>query len=219
MVSNHRGTKYLTYVAKPGYDFLAPWVLQWRAPARRSYLGPMNLECPNCHALHFAAEKLSRSTRNNLKFGMCCLTGQIDLPLFPPTPRELRDLFDGTSPHSLEFKTNIHQYNITFAFTSLGVNVNCSVLDGHGPYAFRISGELHYLSAVLYTAPYIPAGIWSFLWNLVESSRMRPESTGMRLESMHSCRNGTGIHRNDCIPAGMPNWSQAKFHQTHIYMS
>ena len=29
MVSNHRGTKYLTYVAKPGYDFLAPWVLQW----------------------------------------------------------------------------------------------------------------------------------------------------------------------------------------------
>ena len=30
MVSNHRGTKYLTYVAKPGYDFLAPWVLQWR---------------------------------------------------------------------------------------------------------------------------------------------------------------------------------------------
>ena len=28
MVSNHRGTKYLTYVTKPGYDFLAPWVLQ-----------------------------------------------------------------------------------------------------------------------------------------------------------------------------------------------
>ena len=105
------------------------------APVVRHYLGPMNLECPDCHALHFVAKKLSRSTRNHLMFGMCYLTGQIDLPPFPPAPRELRDLFDGTSPHSLEFKTNICQYNIAFAFTSLGVNIDDTVLDGYGPYS------------------------------------------------------------------------------------
>ena len=37
--------------------------------------------------------------------------------------------------------------------------------------------------AVLYTAPYIPAEIQSFLWNPVESSGIRLEPTGMRLES------------------------------------
>ena len=92
-----------------------------RAPVESHSLGPMNLQCPNCHALHFSAEKLSNSTVNQLKFGMCCLTGQVHLLPFPPAPRHLRDLFDGTSPHSLEFKSNICQYNAVFAFTSLGV--------------------------------------------------------------------------------------------------
>jgi hypothetical protein len=54
--------------------------------------------------------------------------------------------FDGTSPHSLEFKTNIRQYNAAFAFTSLGVNVDHSVVAGSGPYSFSISGELHHHS-------------------------------------------------------------------------
>ncbi|KAG5347434.1 hypothetical protein C0989_011882, partial [Termitomyces sp. Mn162] len=40
------------------------------------YLGPMTVICPHCQALHFDAEKLTRSTRNNPKFGMCCLQGQ-----------------------------------------------------------------------------------------------------------------------------------------------
>ena len=63
-----------------------------RAPDQRHFLGPMNLQCPYCHALHFTAEKLSNSTIREPKFGMCCLSGQIDLPPFPPAPRDLRDL-------------------------------------------------------------------------------------------------------------------------------
>ena len=118
-------------------------------PVERHSLGPMNLQCPYCHALHFKAEKLSSSTRNDLKFGTCCLTGQIDLPPFPPAPRLLRDLFDGTSPHSADFKKNIRQYNTAFAFTSVGVKVDQSVLNGSGPFSFRISGELRHLSGAL----------------------------------------------------------------------
>ena len=31
-------------------------------PAERHNLGPMNVICPHCHALHFDSEKLSAST-------------------------------------------------------------------------------------------------------------------------------------------------------------
>ena len=109
--------------------------------------------CEHCNALHFPAERLSNSTVNNPKFGMCCLSGQVQLPPFPPAPRDLRDLFDGTSLYSLEFKTNIRQYNSAFAFTSLGVKVDQSVTVGSGPYSFRISGELHHLSGALLPSP------------------------------------------------------------------
>ena len=125
----------------------------YHEPAQRHSLGAMAIECSRCHALHFAAEKLSNSTRNDIKFGMCCLSGQIILPQFPPPPLDLQHLFDGTSPHSLEFKTNIRQYNSTFAFTSLGVKIDHSVTAGSGPYSFRISGELHHLSGALLPLP------------------------------------------------------------------
>src|SRR5271154_6043669 len=125
----------------------------YQEPMDRHSLGPMAFQCPSCHALHFSCEKLTTSTRNNLKFGLCCLSGQIQLPAFPPAPRDLKSLFDGTSPHTLEFKTNIRQYNAAFAFTSLGVKVDQRVTAGSGPYSFRVSGELHHLSGALLPAP------------------------------------------------------------------
>ena len=75
-----------------------------RDSVQRHSLGPMNLQCSYCHALHFSVKKLSKSTIREPKFGMCYLSGQVDLPPFPPAPRDLRDLCDGTSPHSLDFK-------------------------------------------------------------------------------------------------------------------
>ena len=68
----------------------------YHEPAQRQSLGAMTIECSHCHALHFAAEKLSNSTRNNIKFGRCCLSGQIILPQFAPLPLDLQHLFDGT---------------------------------------------------------------------------------------------------------------------------
>ena len=124
-------------------------LLPYHEPQQRHSLGHMNFECSHCGALHFISEQLSSSRVNELKFGMCCLSGQVRLPPFPQAPRELADLFHGASPHSLEFKTNIRQYNAAFAFTSLGVTVDRSVTAGSGPYSFRISGELHHLSGAL----------------------------------------------------------------------
>ena len=90
----------------------------------RHDLGPMNIECQHCHALHFDSEKLTASTRNNKKFGSCCLQGQVKLPDFPAAPRLLNDLLCGISPWSDTFRKNIRQYNAAFAFTSLGVKID-----------------------------------------------------------------------------------------------
>ena len=127
-------------------DALPPQVERQEAPiGRRRYsdplirhsLGPMNIECSHCHALHFDSEKLTSSKSNDKKFGGCCLQGQVKLPAFPDPPATLRDLLCGVSPLSKAFKKNIRQYNAAFAFTSLGVKFDSSVTGAPGgPFSF-----------------------------------------------------------------------------------
>ncbi|KNZ78075.1 hypothetical protein J132_02265 [Termitomyces sp. J132] len=113
------------------------------------YLGPMTVICPHCQALHFDAEKLTKSTRNNPKFGMCCLQGQVNLPRLQDAPADLLNLLHGHHALSDTFKTSICQYNAAFAFTSLGVKIDHAITNGPGPYSFRINGELHHLTGAL----------------------------------------------------------------------
>ncbi|KAG2337894.1 hypothetical protein BDR05DRAFT_1004682, partial [Suillus weaverae] len=107
-------------------------------------LGPLNVECPNCHARHFACEKLSKSTLQNPRFGMCCLQGQVSLPPFPSWPPELQQAYTNRT-----FISKIRQYNSALAFTSVGVNIEDRALQGSGPNAFRIHGSLHHLMGSL----------------------------------------------------------------------
>ncbi|KAJ7044443.1 hypothetical protein C8F04DRAFT_942300, partial [Mycena alexandri] len=104
----------------------------------------MDLVCSKCHAKHWKAEQLSRSTVNRPVFGSCCLDGKVVLPAIRPPPRDLLQLFDGTSNHSTHFKKNIRAYNAAFALASLGVTVDRRVQDGHGPYVFKIQGALYH---------------------------------------------------------------------------
>ncbi|EPT05482.1 hypothetical protein FOMPIDRAFT_1091844, partial [Fomitopsis schrenkii] len=104
----------------------------------------MDVLCPYCAALHFPGERLSHSSRRNPKFGMCCLQGQIDLPAFTPVPESLRRLFTRTDALSKHFHEHIRQYNNAFAFTSVAVQVDQAILNGSGPYSFRIHGSLHH---------------------------------------------------------------------------
>jgi hypothetical protein len=61
----------------------------------------------------------------------------------------LKNLLTGVSPHSDTFRKHIRQYNAAFAFTSVGVKIDHSVTNSSGPYAFKISGELHHLDGAL----------------------------------------------------------------------
>ena len=62
----------------------------------------------------------------------------------PRPPPEHEELFSGMNDHSKKFLKHIHQYNATFAFTSLGANMDRTLDGGGGPYVFKIHGKLYH---------------------------------------------------------------------------
>ncbi|KAJ6523320.1 hypothetical protein B0H19DRAFT_910883, partial [Mycena capillaripes] len=107
-------------------------------------LGHMNVVCPDCGARHWKAEQLSKSKVNQPVFGTCCLEGKVELPPVRAPPRDLLQLFDGTSNYSQDFKRNIRAYNSAFALASLGVTVDRGINNGNSPYVFKIQGALYH---------------------------------------------------------------------------
>ncbi|KAG2049161.1 hypothetical protein BDR06DRAFT_984537 [Suillus hirtellus] len=94
----------------------------------------MDVACPHCHALHWKSEHLVSSSNQNPAFGMCCDQGQVRIPALRDPPEALRNLFEAHTPEA--------QYNAALAFTLLGINIDCQVNNGRGPYVFRVHGEL-----------------------------------------------------------------------------
>jgi len=76
---------------------------------------------------------------------MCCLEGKVQPPALPQWPQELQGLYENNQ----DFVHNIHQYNNTFAFTSIGVEVDHHTVQGPGPAAFHIHGGLYHLMGSL----------------------------------------------------------------------
>src|SRR5882672_6145244 len=70
-------------------------------------LGPMNIKCPDCGALHWMAERRSDSSMENPKFGKCCLSGKIELPKLEPPPQPLGGLLEGDQPQAKKFRSDI----------------------------------------------------------------------------------------------------------------
>ena len=116
----------------------------YKDPAFRHSLGPMNVSCPNCHALHFQSEKLVNSSNVHPKFGVCCLQGQIQLPSISHSPPLLHQLLNSSTPRARKFRDSICQYNSAFAFTSVAMEVDNAVLNGRGPYSFRLHGAMYH---------------------------------------------------------------------------
>jgi hypothetical protein len=168
-------------------------------PLTRHSLGPMNIECSHCHALHFDSEKLSGSTINNKKFGGCCLQGQVKLPAFPPPPATLRDLLCGINPLSNTFKKNIRQYNAAFAFTSLGVKIDSSVTGvPGGPFSFRING-----------------GLYHKMGSLLPENNTPPKYAQLYV---HDGFMDNRLRNNPNLDVTIMTQLQAMLHQTHPYV-
>ena len=107
----------------------------------------MNVICPKCDALHFESEKLTISTRQDKKFGLCCLQGKVTLPNLSNPPPQMLHLL--THVDNAAFREKIRQYNAAFAFTSVGVKFDESVTRSSGPYAFKIHGALYHRTGAL----------------------------------------------------------------------
>jgi hypothetical protein len=116
-------------------------------------LGRMDVVCSGCGAFHWMDEKLSSSHQNNIKFGMCCFSGKMDLPKLHEPPPELRQLLTGTDDAAKNFRKDICRYNNALAMTSLGCKMDNSVNQGAGPYVFKIHGKLTHKSGSLLPAP------------------------------------------------------------------
>ena len=117
---------------------LPPAGRPYHEPVELHSLGPMNVQCPHCHALHFMTEKLTQSSCCNSCFGMCCLQGQVDLPHIQPWPPVLQNLYNDPQDH-VEFKKkhlSIQQcLGLHFTWSYCGSN-NCS---GHWTLFFSYS--------------------------------------------------------------------------------
>ena len=73
-------------------------------------------------------EKLTSSTKNNLKFGNYCLQGAIVLPEDKILPPYLMKLLVEDNTISKEFKSSIRFYNSILSFTSMSINVDQALL-------------------------------------------------------------------------------------------
>ncbi|ETW82374.1 hypothetical protein HETIRDRAFT_416578 [Heterobasidion irregulare TC 32-1] len=121
----------------------------YQEPDARYSVGHMDVECSHCKALHFSSEKLSSSTHNHIRFGMCCLQGQIRLPVLLDPPQTLRDLLCGDTENAKSFRLNIRQYNSAFAFNSIAAKLSDHVTTTSGPYAFKIHREIYHQMGTL----------------------------------------------------------------------
>ena len=100
-------------------------------------LGKLDEVCEFCEAFRFHGE-----ARN------CCHNGKVQLPAPRPFPPEFNSLFLRESPQSANFLDNIRQYNSAMSFASFGAQI--APPPGHGPYCFRIHGQIYHRSSSLY---------------------------------------------------------------------
>ncbi len=140
-INNNQALAALPKACRPYHD-----------PTQRFSMGPMSVECPHCHALHFKSKRLTNSSNIRPRFGICCLQGQIQLPPFSEPPQLLRQLLTSSTPRARNFRERIRQYNCAFAFTSVAVKVDEAILNGAraGPYSFKIHGGLYHSMGTLH---------------------------------------------------------------------
>lgn len=103
------------------------------------------MECSFCQALVWEKESNEKTKDGIPLYSICCQKGRVSLLAIREPPQLLKDLWE--SPHFIE---NIKVYSSMLAFTSIGAEVDHSVSSGHGPYTFRIQGQVcHRLGSLL----------------------------------------------------------------------
>jgi hypothetical protein len=89
-------------------------------------------------------------------------------PPYQQLPQPLLSLLTSHStPVSRHFLDHIRQYNSMFAMTSMEAKVIESINDGHGPYVFKISGQVfHRIGSMIPTPSSRPECAQLFLFDI-----------------------------------------------------
>ena len=96
------------------------------------------MECPHCHALYYFVE-----SAKDKGYRECCHRGKISMePFRRPTEEAIYELYAGTSPNAVHFRTNLRAYN---NLLSLGTVVaDWETGTGRGPSVLRINGQIQH---------------------------------------------------------------------------
>ncbi|KAL8115589.1 hypothetical protein AgCh_022185 [Apium graveolens] len=114
-------------------------------PEGYASLGAPSVLCKYCGARMWKEERVNKSVTKGVPiFSLCCMKGAVRLPVVPPTPAYLMDLYDDKIRGPV-FHRLIRLYNAMFAFTSSGGNVDRSVNNGRAPYVYRLNGQNHHV--------------------------------------------------------------------------
>ncbi|KAL7137773.1 hypothetical protein ABFS83_10G115500 [Erythranthe nasuta] len=109
-------------------------------------LGDQTYECPFCGSMMWYGERIDKHRQTSRpKFGLCCMSGKVQLPIIRDAPPTLNNLVFGTVRRSKHFQENVQTYNMMFSFTSLGGKVQTSINNGFGPYTFLLHGQNYHL--------------------------------------------------------------------------
>ncbi|KAL1934516.1 hypothetical protein VTP01DRAFT_6698 [Rhizomucor pusillus] len=77
--------------------------------------------------------------------------GNIDLPLPQPPPEPLQSLWKENNAAARDFRQNVRACNNAFAFSSLGVTLDETVVNAiHGAYSFRFQEEYRIVSVLCF---------------------------------------------------------------------
>ncbi|XP_048622867.1 uncharacterized protein LOC106448487 [Brassica napus] len=117
-------------------------------PKEDAYIdeGDATYTCSYCGAIMWFGERLNRRLKTpNPKFSLCCMQGQVQLPLLKQPPEVLKNLLIGDDKLSKHFQRNTRAYNMVFSFTSLGGKIDRSVRKGKGPNMLVLQGENYHL--------------------------------------------------------------------------
>ncbi|CAA7062247.1 unnamed protein product [Microthlaspi erraticum] len=114
----------------------------------------MTYRCTHCDAKFWYGERINKKKRSrNPVFTLCCMQGQVTLPLLKDPPPEIKNLIYGDDELSRHYQKHIRPYSMLFSFTSMGGRVDHSVKKGRGPQMFQLHGENYHLMGSMIPQP------------------------------------------------------------------
>ncbi|XP_074362086.1 uncharacterized protein LOC141702285 [Apium graveolens] len=106
----------------------------WKFKKGTSEYTTFPASCMNRHLPGNQEEGVNKAiTKGPPVISLCCIKGAVSLPVVPPTPLYMMDLYNDMT-QGPAFHRLIHLYNAMFAFTSSGGNIDHSINSGREPY-------------------------------------------------------------------------------------